>query len=82
MHTATAATVLTLHWHEANNRPFQATFDPSRSTYTGPQIFTDSTEPTPQGVRSPDNFIRLDYETWQALGGPIQLRVTVEAVQP
>jgi hypothetical protein len=64
----------TLHWNEDLQRePY-----PSRSDYTpqGPQMFTEQLErdrlSTIRGT-----VVRLEYDVWQALGGPTTIEVEV-----
>ena len=64
-----------LHWFEdAQQRDFMAR-DPRRVP-TGPQLFTS--EAVAPDTSAYGSVVRLEYETWQDMGGPLTITVTVE----
>ena len=69
--TALVKHATVLHWFESLNRnPWL------RGEHMGPQTFV-SEEPVPD-TETPGVVIRVPYETWQDMGGPLTITVTVE----
>ena len=71
-------TTETLYWHEDAQRRWQVVDDPE--TLTGPQMFSAEPARGPYAA-SVGTVVRLEYDVWQALGGPVEIAVSIEGIR-